>query len=220
MADNVFSPNVASLASTLNTPSAINQPKTRKNDEIGQNEFLQLLITQLKHQDPLDPMKNDQFAVDMAQFSQVEQLIQINQKLGSDSQDIGYMASYLGREVVTNEDKVVVDGGDGGRIRMNLLSDATSVKIQLLNEDGSVKEEKDVGPLSKGKHSVALTGLTTTEGSYGYRVIAKDDQGVELNLSSSIAGIVSGFIPGADPKLIIGSREIKPSDVKEISLAG
>ena len=44
----------------------------KNNEQIGKDEFLQLLVTQLKNQDPLDPMNPEQFAVNLAQFSQVE----------------------------------------------------------------------------------------------------------------------------------------------------
>lgn len=216
-----------SLINSLNQASATETAKAAKNkndpSSIGGNEFLQLLITQLKNQDPMDPMKNDQFAVDMAQFTQVEQLIKINDKLdaqaNSGSTDLGSLASYLGREVSINSDTLSVDGNDGGRIRVNLPKDASSVTVEILNTDGSVAETIDGGAIGKGKHSIALENLTTTEGSYKYRVKAKDASGVAMEANAKVAGIVSGFIPGSDPKLVLGSREISPSDIAEVNLA-
>lgn len=214
-----------SIINSLNQPAA-NEKTKKKGDptSIDGNEFLTLLITQLKNQDPTDPMKDEDFAVNMAQFTQVEQLIKINDKLeaqsGGGGGDLGSLASYLGREVSIDSDQIAVEGNDGGRIRVNLPSDAASVQVELLNADGSVKETIDAGALAKGRYSLALTDLQTTEGSYGYRVTARDANGVSLNVNPKVAGIVSGFIPGADPKLVIGSREVSPSEITEVNLAG
>ena len=53
----------------------------KKNDALGRNEFLQLLVAQMKNQDPLNPMDGQEMAAQLAQFSQVEQLIDINSSL-------------------------------------------------------------------------------------------------------------------------------------------
>ena len=46
---------------------------------VGKDEFLQLLVAQLQHQDPLNPVKNEQFVAQLATFSSLEQLISINE---------------------------------------------------------------------------------------------------------------------------------------------
>lgn len=194
--------------------------KTTKNNQIGQDQFLQLLITQLKNQDPLDPMKNDQFAVDMAQFSQVEQLIGINEKLNKTSSgDLGSLASYLGREVVTKSDVISVSNKQAGSLKLNLAADAASVKVDILNSDGSVKTSLDVGARGKGESSIALKDLNVADGDYKFKVTAKSNAGGDVTSKVEVAGVVSGFIPGADPKLIIGSKQISPSEIVRVGLA-
>ena len=107
--------------SLFSTPS---RTPAKKNDEIGKNEFLQLLVTQLKNQDPMNPMESEQFAVNLAQFSQVEQLVQINDKLGKqdDTGSLSSLASYLGNQVTLSTDKISVEGGDGGLMKLDKLS--------------------------------------------------------------------------------------------------
>jgi flagellar basal-body rod modification protein FlgD len=211
----------SSLINSLNQgASGANAAKKTKSNEIGQDQFLQLLITQLKNQDPLDPMKNDQFAVDMAQFSQVEQLIGINEKLNkSSSGDLGSLASYLGREVVTKSDSISVSGNDGGRLKINLAGDAASVNIDILNSDGSVKKTIEAGALKKGENSINLKDLQISDGDYKFKVTAKSTNGGEITNKAQVAGIVSGFIPGADPKLLIGSKQISPSEIVRVGVA-
>ena len=165
-------------------------------------------------------MKNDQFAVDLSQFSQVEQLVSINEKLDkSASTDLGSLAAYLGREVSLKDEKVQVQGGNGGRLRFNLGSDADAVKIQLLDGAGSVVEEMNLGAMTAGVHSSALSNLSSKDGAYGYKITATTAQGRPVDAKASVAGIVSGFVPGPDPKLLIGSREVAPGDITEVGLA-
>jgi flagellar hook assembly protein FlgD len=55
--------------------------KTKRNDALGKEEFLKLLVAQMKNQDPLNPMDGQQMAAQLAQFSSVEQLINANDTL-------------------------------------------------------------------------------------------------------------------------------------------
>jgi flagellar basal-body rod modification protein FlgD len=59
-------------------PTSPKPVETKKNDSIGKNEFLKMLVAQMRHQDPLNPMDGQQMAAQMAQFSTVEQLMAMN----------------------------------------------------------------------------------------------------------------------------------------------
>ncbi len=67
---------------------ASNTSSTKKNDmnSLGQDAFLNLLVTQMQHQDPTQPMDNSAFIAQLAQFSSLEQLQQMNQSLATISQ--------------------------------------------------------------------------------------------------------------------------------------
>ena len=192
------------------------KPERRK-DEVGKDEFLQLLITQLKNQDPLEPMKNEEFAVNLAQFSQLEQLISINGKLGGDN-DLSSLSSYLGKEVVLGTDQIQFTKGDGGILKFDLVQDANQVTIELLNEDGSVKDVIDVGAMAAGQQSVALSSAATENGKYSFRIKAITAGGTEFQPQGRVAGIVSGLIPGPQPTLLVAGREIYPDEVVEMGL--
>jgi len=71
------------LMSTVNAVDAIytNQAvamTSKPTQEIGKTEFLKLLVTQLQHQDPMNPVDNQEFIAQLATFSSLEQLISIN----------------------------------------------------------------------------------------------------------------------------------------------
>ncbi|NHN28379.1 flagellar hook assembly protein FlgD [Paenibacillus agricola] len=67
--------------------------------QLGKDEFLKILMTQLKHQDPTDPLKDKEFIAQMAQFTSVEQLTNMNAELKLMRQSIGQSSSLIGKEV-------------------------------------------------------------------------------------------------------------------------
>jgi flagellar basal-body rod modification protein FlgD len=192
-----------------------------KNEQLGKNEFLTLLVTQLKNQDPEAPLDSKEFAVQLAQFTSVEKLISIEQKLTaqSDAATLGSLAGYLGHRVVLNNTTVDVKGGNGGQLQATLARDASGVQVQFLNSSGKVVGQKDLGPLSAGKQVISLDGVTVPDGTYSFKVVAANRfGGGTFEPTSSPVGLVSGFIPGPTPKLIVNGGEISMSDVKEVAL--
>jgi flagellar basal-body rod modification protein FlgD len=195
-------------------------PKS-KNEQIGKNEFLTLLVTQLKNQDPEAPMDSKEFAVQLAQFTQVEKLISIDEKLTaqSDAAAMGSMASYLGHEVVLNSKEVAVKDGQGGSLQVQLSRDASAVTVQFLNSRGEVVGQKDLGPLDAGKSVVSLDGVAVPDGSYLAKVVASNKYGGgTFEPAVAAVGMVTGFIPGPTPKLIVNGREVSVAEVQEVTV--
>lgn len=75
--------------------------ETTSSDELDKNQFLLLLITQLKNQDPLEPMKNEDFIAQLATFSSLEQMVDLNDQFGQMlSLDTFNLANtFIGKEV-------------------------------------------------------------------------------------------------------------------------
>ena len=156
------------------SPTASAQTKSgKKGDEMGQVEFMKLLIAQLKNQDPEAPVDSKEFAVQLAQFTQVEKLTAIDQKLSAQSQNnISSMAGYLGQQVKLSSKEVEVSGGQGGQLQIDLNGATPLVKVDLLDEQGKVVGTKTFENLSAGKNFVTLDGLGVKDGSYGFSVSA------------------------------------------------
>ncbi|MNW23611.1 Basal-body rod modification protein FlgD [compost metagenome] len=72
---------------------------TNGNAEMGKDQFLKILIAQLKNQDPMNPMEDKEFIAQMAQFSTVEQLMNINTQVTSLSQSLSIASSMIGKEI-------------------------------------------------------------------------------------------------------------------------
>ncbi len=203
-----------SPTATASTTSA------KKGDEMGQVEFMKLLIAQLKNQDPEAPVDSKEFAVQLAQFTQVEKLTSIEQTLSAQNQNnLSSMAGYLGQQVTLNSAEVVVSGGQGGQLQIDLNAAAPEVKVDLLDVDGNVVGTKTFANLPAGKNYVTLDGLGVNDGSYGFFVTATRSSGAGFYQPfAAVSGLVTGFVPGPDPKLVIGNQEFAVGAVQEVTL--
>lgn len=214
---------LSGLDQSLLQASSSSTAKAKKagDSQITGTEFLGLLVEQLKNQDPMNPMDNQQFAVQLSQFSSLEQLISINDKVGQKetADSFGSLASFLGQEVVTKAQTVTVNGRDVPAVSFNLPEDAAGVQIELLDSNGDVKATQTTEALATGRHSVSLSDIAAENGDYTIRVTANNVNGGTKVVDGFSSGIVSGFIPGATPKLIVNGREIETADIKEVHVA-
>ncbi|ULO10336.1 flagellar hook assembly protein FlgD [Paenibacillus sp. 19GGS1-52] len=77
--------------------------KTTGNSTLGKDQFLKILITQLQNQDPMQPMEDKEFIAQMAQFSSVEQLMNISTQLTALNQSLGSVSGLIGKSVTWND---------------------------------------------------------------------------------------------------------------------
>src|SRR5690606_23802371 len=92
------------IQSDLFLSSVKNESKRTNNNTLGQDAFLKILITQLQHQDPANPMQDTEFISQMATFSELEQMMQMNKTLeklveSQKSQQLLSFNQLLGKEV-------------------------------------------------------------------------------------------------------------------------
>lgn len=80
-----FSSPIASkyIDKTATDPTKINAPLAEDEADLGKNDFLQLLTTQLEHQDPLEPMSNQEFIAQLAQFNSLNELKTLNKQMAT-----------------------------------------------------------------------------------------------------------------------------------------
>lgn len=99
-------PTTTGLTNLINNPSTsleglTESNSTRNTGGLGKDDFLQLLVTQLKNQDPLDPMKNEQFVAQLAQFNSLEQMLNLNKSFSQmlSLQQLTQAAGFIGGNV-------------------------------------------------------------------------------------------------------------------------
>ncbi|HMK61491.1 MAG TPA: flagellar hook capping FlgD N-terminal domain-containing protein [Dissulfurispiraceae bacterium] len=92
---------------SASSQSSTNSKSTNSTDGLGESDFLNLLITQLKNQDPLDPMKDTEFIAQLANFSSLQQMTSVNTNISSllQQQNMSNATSMLGKQVSTSDGK-------------------------------------------------------------------------------------------------------------------
>ncbi len=172
---------------------------------IDQEQFLQLLVAQLKNQDPLSPMESQEFASQMAQFASLESLHSIDARLG-DSLDAQLMstqaitntmaASLIGKEVVAAGNSLVLKSGLAN-LHFSLAAPAKDVEITIYDQEGNTIQTIWRRKLDFGDNTVVwdgsdYSGKTVADGSYTYSVLATDEEGNTINALQTTSGIITG----------------------------
>jgi flagellar basal-body rod modification protein FlgD len=208
---------LSSLAPTRTTPA-------KRNDELDRTDFLNLLIAQLQNQDPLNPLESADFSAQLAQFSSLEQLMQINQKLTEDSDPANGTGAldalgFLGQEVAFASDEIVVADGTAPTFDV-VLQGAADLKVEI-TQAGQAVASLQAGRLGSGRHTIDVSSLAGApdleDGTYQVRVVATDDGGTANDVSALFRARVDGVdLAGTTPVLLVGERRIEVADVREI----
>lgn len=150
--------------STLDQYQFTNRPKPETSDELGQDEFLKLMIAQVKHQDPMKPMENGEFIGELAQFSTVSGIEQMQKALedlaGAYGASQTLQASQLvGREVLVETDAATLQEGGTVDGRLELEAGSGSVSMTVTDASGQQVRKLSLGELSAGRHDFQWDGL-------------------------------------------------------------
>ena len=141
-----------------------NLVKTARDDGLDRNAFLTLLTTQLQNQNPLDPMKNEQFVAQLAQFSQLEGITNMSTSLEDvadviRSDRIMTGANLVGKSVFGQTGRITTDGQTASAIEFNLPYGADQVEVGVYDPvSGALMRSMVVGPQSSGTLNIAWDG--------------------------------------------------------------
>ncbi|MCK9275551.1 MAG: flagellar hook assembly protein FlgD [Syntrophales bacterium] len=180
---------------------------------MGKDEFLRLLITQLKNQDPLKPMDGTDFTSQLAQFSSLEQLYNISEGVNTfnSSQHImNNMKSIdlIGKQVKVQGNELNVNGGEVD-ITYYLEEDAMKGNIEVTDANGKVVKRFDLAAEEEGEHTIRWDCSGISEGKYSFQVTAENAEGDSINTKTFLKGAVSGITFKEDKVCIdIGGSEI------------
>ncbi len=195
---------------------------------LGKNEFMQLLLTQLRYQNPLNPLEPQEFAAQLASFSNVEQLSQLNDQLAIQTQSVelatimtkaAFSSSLVGRGVVATGDKVHVPSSGQAAIRVEVGAGGGTATLNLRDSTGRVVATRDLGVVDGGKQTLTLPD-DLPAGNYTYSLEVKDAAGESVEVTTYSRGTVAGIL-FRDGEIIleIDGMEISMDDVVEIGPA-
>lgn len=217
---------VSAVSTGLDLLRNLTEPEeTKANDAVDRSDFLTLLITQLQNQDPLDPVSSEDFSAQLAQFSSLEQLTQINDKLsgleqpGTGAASQFEMLSLLGREVRGLGSTISVADGAASALHFDLAS-AGAVEAQIVDSGGQQIATVDLGTLGAGAHELDLASLSDapvlSDGSYTV-LLNQVDGDLSLPVQTMLHGRVTGIDFATDPPvLLLGETRLALEDVSEI----
>lgn len=205
--------------------------KEGPHNQMGKDEFLKLLTHQLQHQDPMNPMDGSKMTGELAQFSQLEQLSNLNKKFDDMGKTRGmedkfYAASFVGKKVVTTGSTMTLkNSGDPGDILFKLDGDASKVMVRVLDEKNNIVGEIWKEGMSQGGHQVTwdgvqLDGTPAVKGNYKAQVRAWDNLGNEIGTKTEATGVVQSVtFDEGEPVLMVSGQKVYLRDVKSFHTA-
>ncbi|MGD9844508.1 MAG: flagellar hook assembly protein FlgD [Variibacter sp.] len=197
---------------------------------IAQNfdTFLQLLTTQLKNQNPLDPLDTNQFTQQLVQFAGVEQQMAMNSSLTTliSLQQTNQTTSSLGLLGAT-----VTIAGDTAKLSQGVASwtfttpTAGTATISVKGPSGETAYSGtytfDAGGQKFTWDGVGNDGKTWPDGTYTISVVGKDSLGQDIAISTETTGVVDAIdVKQNPPVLTIGQQNFTIDQVKKINRAG
>jgi len=198
---------------------------------IAQNfdTFLSILTTQLKNQNPLDPMDTNQFTQQLVQFTGVEQQLKTNDflealLLNTQSTARSDAVSYIGKEVSASGKTAELRDG-GAYWTYNAASNVANATVTIKNAAGSVVYVEQ-GSLNGGNGAFLWDGKgsdgnTQPEGVYTIEIKGTNVAGNTVAVSTNSVGVVTAVdFSGAEPMLTVGRNQVALKDVTNIKLVG
>jgi flagellar basal-body rod modification protein FlgD len=198
---------------------------------LGKDDFLKLLIAQLKYQDPMNPLDGTEFASQLAQFSTVEQLANMNDTLEASvttnqlmAQSIGntLATTLIGKNVKASGNTLGWTGDNTVRFGYTLSSAAESVTVKIYDKDGTLVRTMTETGVESGDTQMTWdgtddSGATLAAGTYSFAVEAEDASGAAVTSSTFLFGTVEGVrFTASGTVFVVDGREIPLANILEI----
>ena len=218
---------IASIIGMTNSSQAQAQEAMTGDRLMGKDDFLKMLTMQLRYQDPLNPMSNDQFAAQLAQFSSLEALNNINdniqtQILMNQSMNNSFMINMIGKDVKSYGNLVKFDG-EAVNIDFQLYADAQDITIRIYDETGKEVAIVNGGNLRTGDRSISWDGTLRDGGIaandiYSFVVEAKNRDGQTVPVETMNNGLVTGITyNGGMPYLVVNGAYVDLRDIISVN---
>jgi flagellar basal-body rod modification protein FlgD len=198
---------------------------------LGKDDFMKLMIAQLRYQDPMSPLEGSEFAAQLAQFSSLEQLSNLNQNVLT-SIDANYYltqsinntltATLIGKEVKIAGNQFQNTGQENITLGYKLPTAVSTLTIKIFDENGVEVRTFSDAEIKTGDNKLSWDftdneGNRLPEGKYRFEVEAKDANGEELVIDKYKIGIIDAVrFTESGTKMIIGNMEYLLSEILEV----
>jgi flagellar basal-body rod modification protein FlgD len=199
------------------------------NTKLGKEDFMKILMAQIKNQDPFNPMDTKEYGTHLAQFSQLEQLMNVNQNLEKMGTTQGVtnkneLVAYIGKEIHAKNDSFELKKGMEVTLPFTLSGDAENVQVEVYDAKGEAVAVIDAGKMAKGDGRVSFKGLNKDgiqlgDGKYSFRIVAKDFFGSDVGADTALKGKVTGVsFENGKTQLMVGSLAVDPANVTKVMM--
>jgi len=178
--------------------SASAAPATKPMDR---EAFLKLLVAQISHQDPLQPMQGTEFVAQLSQFAMVEQAIAQSTHLSTLSTQIGGLANnnatdLVGKRVTMRGSAMAFDGVTATTSAVTLSGPAAKVTAEIVDANGNVVRKLELGAHAGGAMPITwdgkgANGQPAPKGTYTMRVTAAGADGAAVRATQDVTGVVT-----------------------------
>lgn len=228
--------NTNTSGSVLSSLGISNKQPEKKDNELGQTAFLELMITQLNNQDPLSPQENTDFIAQLAQFSSVEGLERLNKNFSSFSSNFMsnqalQASSLVGTSVTVPAETSRLAAGGIVSGSVSLPAATSDLKINIYHSSGALAGSVPVGGMPAGEVSFRWDGqymevngelLTWSAGDkplpvgeYRFEVYATQDGKAE-RIDTALSANVNSVTLGADGVITLNLAGIGPVNIGDV----
>ncbi|HEX7672687.1 MAG TPA: flagellar hook capping FlgD N-terminal domain-containing protein [Bdellovibrio sp.] len=223
---------VGSVANKLADPNWTDPSKkvrTVGNPNLDKDAFFKLMLAQMKNQDPTNPMKSHEMAAQLANFSSLEQMQNMNKTLeelkNAQKPSENFQAlNLIGKAVAGDSSKVMRGPNDKEHdFRFSLPMESSEVTVKVRDSDGNVVRTYNLKGLKKGDNKLTWNGedergMKAPAGEYQFMAEAKTSDGKKLGIKTDFEGVITGVsYSGEGPILNVGNQAIRFRDVKKIT---
>ena len=218
----VNNPGSVAQTNSLNTQGAV-QDKT----QLNKDDFMKLLIAQLKNQDPEQPADAKEMVTQLAQLGSVEQMTNMvtqmkSLQLATTSMANNQASSFVGKNIEANGSKLYLGDAGGAASGVNLALPAETVTLTVRDDKGQVVRTLEQGKTPAGISAVSWDGNNDSgermpTGQYTLTVEAKNKDGGPVVADAKIKGTVSSVsYEQGFPELVVGEARVALANVTSI----
>ena len=226
--DSVNKPNMQNMQA-LESLGLTKPKKAPTEQKLGQDDFIKLMTTQMNHQDPMKPMENGDFLSDMAQFSTVSGLKEIKDAFNGlatslKSSQALQASSMVGRKVLVSGSMATLSEGTEMKAAVDLEKDVSELKVAIMNDNGALVKEINLGKKSAGVAHFSWDGLLSEDkkamsGNYSIRAIGMVDgqpESLKTLISDTVQSVSLGAAGQSVSLTLANAGSAGLADVKEI----
>lgn len=198
---------ISNVAAAGAAPSTSALPAVRgPGGALGKDDFLQMLVAQMRNQDPLNPMKGEEFAAQLAQFSSLEQLVNLGEKLDTQAAWQESMAqaihnnsgmAALGKTVLASGNNVVVPAEGKASVTVAVSGAGGAGTLRVYDASGKEVAAQPLGDVAGGRQTFELSG-SLPPGTYTYAVEVSTADGTEVPVETFTSAKIDGIRYGRE----------------------